>query len=474
MKTKYNLFIACLLLTMGQLFLGCQKQDTEECEVNFGIGVSNTTESSTLKCTPDYDLSTAKYIIITIKKADGSSTSYTSSQINIHKLNGSFYSQNILLKPGTYKLTEFIIADSLDNIIFVAPVTGSALSSIVTQALPIIFTVNINQSTMVPIDVISTEGFTYNDFGLVWFPIKEVINVHVAVVDKSTLESLAVKLYVYNDSYLKTFDIPADINNIFTVPDRYINYCFQISKTGYKEYLGQVSIDSLRKLASYSSDVPLLIKLEKCDTPPEGPVGYWPFNGNANDESGNGNNAFVYGATLTTDRKGNANKAYSFNGFSNWMKVENSISLNIHGNSSLTMCAWIKTIDPIPTQIILNKWGPKLEEDDQYSFAISNNKCGFTLSDEPTNITSISNITANNWEFIVGVFNHNAKLSKIYINGQLDNYKVLDFSIWDTEQYLEIGIQTCGYYFKGSLDDIRVYNRAINDEEIQALYHEMD
>jgi hypothetical protein len=48
--------------------------------------------------------------------------------------------------------------------------------------------------------------------------------------------------------------------------------------------------------------------------PTNGLVGWWPFNGNANDESGNGNNGTVNGATLTTDRFGNANEAYIFGG----------------------------------------------------------------------------------------------------------------------------------------------------------------
>ena len=50
--------------------------------------------------------------------------------------------------------------------------------------------------------------------------------------------------------------------------------------------------------------------------PVNGLVGWWPFNGNANDESGNGNNGTVNGATLTIDRNGNSNNAYSFNGSS--------------------------------------------------------------------------------------------------------------------------------------------------------------
>jgi len=58
--------------------------------------------------------------------------------------------------------------------------------------------------------------------------------------------------------------------------------------------------------------------------PTDGLVGYWPFNGNANDESGNGNNGTVNGATLTSDRFGNSSKAFSFNGTNNFINVVNS------------------------------------------------------------------------------------------------------------------------------------------------------
>ena len=57
----------------------------------------------------------------------------------------------------------------------------------------------------------------------------------------------------------------------------------------------------------------------------KGLVAYYPFSGNANDKSGNGNNGTVYGASLTTDRNGELNRAYSFNGES-LLKDSNSIS----------------------------------------------------------------------------------------------------------------------------------------------------
>ena len=60
--------------------------------------------------------------------------------------------------------------------------------------------------------------------------------------------------------------------------------------------------------------------------PTTGLVGYWPFNGNANDESGNGNNGTVNGATLTSDRFGVANKAYSFDGIDDWIEIPSSVT----------------------------------------------------------------------------------------------------------------------------------------------------
>jgi hypothetical protein len=73
--------------------------------------------------------------------------------------------------------------------------------------------------------------------------------------------------------------------------------------------------------------------------PTNGLVGYWPFNGNANDLSVNANNGTVNGATLTTDRNGNANSAYSFNG-SSGISIPHSTSLNIA--SSSTFSFWLK------------------------------------------------------------------------------------------------------------------------------------
>lgn len=73
----------------------------------------------------------------------------------------------------------------------------------------------------------------------------------------------------------------------------------------------------------------------------DGLVAYYPFNGNADDESVNTNNGTVHGATLTTDRFGNANSAYSFDGLDDYIMISSSSSLDIRGN--LTISAWVQS-----------------------------------------------------------------------------------------------------------------------------------
>jgi hypothetical protein len=74
--------------------------------------------------------------------------------------------------------------------------------------------------------------------------------------------------------------------------------------------------------------------------PTNGLIASYPFNGNANDESGNGNIGTVNGATLTTDRFGKANSAYSFDGVSSYIQT---LILGPTGNTSRAFSFWVKT-----------------------------------------------------------------------------------------------------------------------------------
>ena len=89
--------------------------------------------------------------------------------------------------------------------------------------------------------------------------------------------------------------------------------------------------------------------------PTNGLVGWWGFNGNAQDGSGNGNHGTVNGATLTTDRFGNQNGAYSFDGVDDFISVSECVQIPLSSNNR-TCSFWIKSniIDNPPNRDILN------------------------------------------------------------------------------------------------------------------------
>ena len=85
-----------------------------------------------------------------------------------------------------------------------------------------------------------------------------------------------------------------------------------------------------------------------------GLVAYYPFTGNAADSSGNGNDGTVNGATLTTDRFGNADGAYSFNGTSDYIQAPHNNALNF-GTGDFTVSGWVNYSSKTGQQKIFNK-----------------------------------------------------------------------------------------------------------------------
>jgi hypothetical protein len=216
--------------------------------------------------------------------------------------------------------------------------------------------------------------------------------------------------------------------------------------------------------------------------PANGLVGWWPFNGNANDESGNGNNGTVNGATLTTDRFGNAGKAYYFDGNSKivlnqhflngafslvvWLKVtENqpgfhgsgSIFSNgiRHGNFGNGIHGYISTLN----NVVGMEKNPFLNGQGGYSFQSP----------------QINPMNDNSYHCLVFSWNGNTGPNSVFIhhNGVLIASSSCSSSNINSSRNLELGFGTDGganYPFKGIMDDVIIYNRALTQQEITALY----
>ncbi|MEI6089295.1 MAG: FISUMP domain-containing protein [bacterium] len=207
--------------------------------------------------------------------------------------------------------------------------------------------------------------------------------------------------------------------------------------------------------------------------PTQGLVAYYPFNGNANDESGNGQNGIVNGASLVKDRFGQDNKAYSFNGVTNNIEIKNSSSLQL--TSAFTMSFWVN---------INNWWGgewaPFLFKGDKIKspiYGIATHKTdGWNLVINTTNNVSkpkLATLNSKKWYHIAWVWDGNN--SSLYIDNKkyiLNNYQGSQTNNSGSLYFGYAANPSAGVWYNGLMDDIRIYNNALSDSEISALYNE--
>ena len=213
--------------------------------------------------------------------------------------------------------------------------------------------------------------------------------------------------------------------------------------------------------------------------PTNGLVGWWPFTGNANDLSGNGNNGTNNGATLTTDRFSNANNAYFVNGINNWIQTNTSF---LQTNNPHSISIWWRTSDSTQMdQTIFNTNPHTLENIVLNAFPNTNYKLAYYLGSGlgSWNIISTPNnfitIPANLVQWHQTVFVKDASLSwKFYHDGVLTHTFSSATNTGSQMASLRFGSWTVGFSggcFKGKLDDIGVWNRALNQAEVTALYN---
>ena len=218
--------------------------------------------------------------------------------------------------------------------------------------------------------------------------------------------------------------------------------------------------------------------------PTNGLVGYWPFNGNANDESGNGNNGTVNGATLITDRFGNVNSAYSFDGINDFIQAPNYVS-----NTSFTVSCWVNM-----STYNLNSLGSNdfiffanhsginnssrnfmigyrnFGNENGFSSYIYNNT-GAQLGGYATNQTPPS---VNSWHNLVSVF-ENGTYIKMYLDGVLFYNQTSNVptqsNMPSLPLFFGIGVASQFDFLEGKLDDVGFWNRALTPQEITNLYN---
>ncbi len=208
--------------------------------------------------------------------------------------------------------------------------------------------------------------------------------------------------------------------------------------------------------------------------PSNGLVAWYPFNGNANDASGNGNNGINNGASITSDRFGNPNSSYYFNGSSSYINVPNfntlqykPITISLWYNFA-SLCA-LSSNDCWKMLIGRDQFGNTSEGNitvlNHSNNSIANKILYYTGGG--TNVTNITP-TTNYWTNLTFTYDNNS-LTKYYING---NLIYSDSFVYSSSSSIPFNIGSGGnrFFYNGNLDDIAIYNRAITPQEVQLIY----
>ncbi|MDH4071429.1 MAG: T9SS type A sorting domain-containing protein [Ignavibacteria bacterium] len=218
--------------------------------------------------------------------------------------------------------------------------------------------------------------------------------------------------------------------------------------------------------------------------PTDNLVMHFSFDGNAEDQSGFGNHGTVVGPTLTQDRFGNPESAYLFDGANDYIDFGNDASTILL--QDMTLSLWVKPNDfPIPNQhdpiVFRGEWGETEATNQPYHFYLINfgGLSHFGIGHEygsGANEGGNTNTPADlMWTHVAIVRDHIEKTYSFYINGEADT--TLSYSENPTggqagTGYLGWSPAAITQYFDGCLDDVRMYQRTLTNEEILALYEE--
>jgi hypothetical protein len=198
-------------------------------------------------------------------------------------------------------------------------------------------------------------------------------------------------------------------------------------------------------------------------------VAFYPLEGNANDQSGNGNNGVAFGGV--SYGTGRICMGASFDGATGNIRVPDSVSLR---PSKFTIAAWVKQLKPLnPPFTRRGRIAEKGESNSYYLYLNESAHLVFGFFDGLYHdLISASSLPVGAWQFVAGTYDGAAL--KIYVNGTFDASLQLFSSPRTTSDPLVIGWKYNGIsddFFQGLLDEVRIYDEALSASQIQELYN---
>ena len=288
-----------------------------------------------------------KTIVLSVSDIDGN-VILEDEQVEVSIFGNVYKSEPISIEVGTYFISKFIVLDGDMIARYATPMEGSDLAYLVNDLLPIEFFISKDEVTNVTPEVVSTDERSEEDFGygVFGFEIVETFDLLIAVfafdASENSFLPKEAQLTVLNEANTVLSRELYPVTNKVILPSRFEKLTLVVENEGYDTYNHEFELDSLKKYDGTNELGPLEITLDSSVDLSAGLITFYPFNGNANDESGNGNHGAVNGATLTNDRLSNSNSAYYFDGINDYIDLGNSdlFSLGLYDNFSISV--WIQ------------------------------------------------------------------------------------------------------------------------------------
>lgn len=236
---------------------------------------------------------------------------------------------------------------------------------------------------------------------------------------------------------------------------------------------GRFRIWIRRSTLALAALILLPLQLAAQTVPVSGLVAYYPFDGNANDASGNGHHGSTHGTISAPGRLENPAGACWFDGIDDYIEVAYSEDFSL---TTWTIAGWFNADTVAASRWLVAK---EANSNDKYNYAVCFATTGRlsssyeTCSEEPGNLAS-GTVAPGKWCFFAAVRDHATKENRLYVNGTLSGLAVYNNTPCTASTRLLFGVGPSGPlplrdYFKGRLDDVRIYNRVLTPQEVQEL-----
>lgn len=203
-----------------------------------------------------------------------------------------------------------------------------------------------------------------------------------------------------------------------------------------------------------------------------GLLGHWDFLGNADDASNQANHGIISGAVLTKDRHGTDNAAYRFDGQDDYINVgaAQNLLLSFSGNSPYTISAWVRPSARSGTNNFVSKFDGGVRA--AWYLQMTEDRHIRTYRHiAPWSTQSVDQFDHDTWLHCVGLYD--GTNLKVYVNGALQANMPFSSNPADLRSDILIGAThsrgEIANFYKGDIDEIRLYNRALTTDEIQYL-----